>query len=384
LRCQVRQLVRMRRATTVGGPGLQQSYGQMGQQSYGQMQQAPVVRKDFPGVEENVAQLQSTHRRVMLAGVEHQIARDNFKFLYYLVLVPSIAICAFLAVLGVCFPNTDERSQQDFKLIGGFLNAFNTVLLAMGGLLKYQSRCEVHSAATSQCIALRTEVEELESTLQTLAFGVQTQDSQIELDYFLRKFNRRLETIYGKYQEIGEMAPVPAWITVKAKGVIMKLQQMELENDLHKPLARSFDSGQIPTGFGQVPQKMMDDPRGGFGGQMDEFDNSGMMNQQNVYGGHQMQNHMQMQGPRGMGAPHIGGAPLSAPQSQHPSWSEENEAPQPLAEPSPAGVQHEEAASPANPRPKGTGAKKEQKVRLPRTATGTSNSVSGSADVEHS
>jgi len=164
-----------------------------------------------------------------LSTLEHQLSGDSYRLRYYCMMVPSIVISSFLAILSVFFTSGDEESELQYKIISGCMNGFNTVLMGINGLLQYQSQASMHTNSSSQCNALMFEVEEMETQLRTLVQGIQTEDSVKEMTECLRKFNTRLEQVLSKHQEIGEMAPVRPWATLKALDKIKQLESKKHE-----------------------------------------------------------------------------------------------------------------------------------------------------------
>jgi hypothetical protein len=76
---------------------------------------------------------------------------------YYALAIPSIALSSFLSVLGSVMTGDPARAES----VGACLNAFNTIALGALGLLRYQSKMDVHRNAASSLQSLKMQTTKL-------------------------------------------------------------------------------------------------------------------------------------------------------------------------------------------------------------------------------
>ena len=75
---------------------------------------------------------------------------------YYALAIPSIALSSFLSVLGSIMGDPTRAES-----VGACLNAFNTIALGALGLLRYQSKMDVHRNAASSLQSLKMQTTKL-------------------------------------------------------------------------------------------------------------------------------------------------------------------------------------------------------------------------------
>merc|ERR1740127_222562 len=139
-------------------------------------------------------------------------------------MVPSIVISSFLAVISFILPpadaDEDECSTSLGARVSAVLNAFNTILLGLAALMKFQSRMEAHTKAASECRSLSSNLDQLESKVKIYFFvegsGDQLASGGNDGSYgsggapnrFMKDLVKGLENIDAKLEEIAQMVPL--------------------------------------------------------------------------------------------------------------------------------------------------------------------------------
>jgi hypothetical protein len=148
---------------------------------------------------------------------------------YYMLMIPSIVISSFLAVLGFLMPTSTPEENERYKTTAACLNAFNTIILGVLALLKYQSKAESHIQAASSCMSLKCECDDIEIALKTLVTGIQNDDMAKEKEFFMRTFINKLAHIGSKLEEITDMNPLSQTFVMRGRQLVIKLKRQEMK-----------------------------------------------------------------------------------------------------------------------------------------------------------
>merc|ERR1719436_873230 len=109
------------------------------------------------------------------------------------------------------------------------MNALNAILLGLSGLLKYQSKMEAHANAAAQCVALKKECDELDTTFRMLTEGVHTEATNTQLTEYMRNLASKVAQINTRHAEVEQMCPVKLEYAIRARNRIQNLRRSELK-----------------------------------------------------------------------------------------------------------------------------------------------------------
>ena len=174
-------------------------------------------------LEYNEAKLEQLASMLHMMTMQHLLCGQFFMKWYYALAIPSIAVSAFLAILGYLVP-------KELQLMASAsLNAMNTIVLGVLALLRYQSKMDLHQNAAKALQALRMSVLKIRDKMNHLNRGMQHESVTAENQTFFKGFLPSLATIYAKAEEIAETAPIPPSVQLRAQALHVEIEQMESE-----------------------------------------------------------------------------------------------------------------------------------------------------------
>ena len=196
-------------------------------------------------LEYNEAKLEQLASLLHLMTMQHLLCAQFFMRWYYAMAIPSIAVSAFLAILGYLVP-------KELQLMASAsLNAMNTIVLGVLALLRYQSKMDEHQNAAKALQSLRMQVMKIRDKMNHLNRGMQHDSVTSENQSFFKAFLPSLATIYAKAEEIAEVAPIPPSVQLRAQSLHVEIEQMESEiRCLHLDVP---DIAPTPTSKAETP-----------------------------------------------------------------------------------------------------------------------------------
>lgn len=181
-----------------------------------------------PKSKETVELIHKQKVRLSNSLTEHEIARDEIATLYYMLMIPSIVLSAFLSVINVVMAGFDSQLVSSISAV---LNAVNGILLATSGLMKYQSKMEAHANAVRSCTALLSECHELDVSFDCLRRGKQAELDEVQniLDEFLVSLPARITNIADRHKEIEQLCPPSNRWARQARKRLMDFRNEEID-----------------------------------------------------------------------------------------------------------------------------------------------------------